>query len=306
MVPTAVASASHTISGQRSAVMRRAFGFGQSIDSAFPIPGALSLAWDSKCSPGLVILRDASATSENTAPAGFSREDNRLRLTVPGLATYLCSERAIVVAPCGSAASADVSEVLIASALPAALWMQGRLVLHAAAVCNGVGAPAVGILGRSGAGKSTLAAHLVARGTRLLADDSIAIAGDPSGLTASGLPGGLFLRADSGARQFRPLASSQTIDAARLGAFILLDEAATGANVTRLSAVRAIEALLTHLHRARAPNLMNMQAEVLRDCAKLAQSIPVYACRASNAMLEGDIDAGVAVVRTLLNEESVL
>jgi hypothetical protein len=303
MVPMAVASASLTISGRHSAGMRRVFGFGQFIESAFPIPGALSLAADIECSPGLVILRDASTTSENTAPAGFSREDQRLRLTVPGLATYLCSERAIVVAPCGSAASADVSEVLIASALPAALWMQGRLVLHAAAVCNGVGAPAVGILGRSGAGKSTLAANLVARGTRLLADDSVAIAHDPSGLTASGLPGGLFLRADSGgARQFRPLESSQTIDAARLGAFILLDGAATGANVTRLSAVRAIEALLTHLHRPRAPNLMNMQAKVLRDCAKLAQSIPVYACRASNAMLEEDIDAAVAIVTALLNE----
>jgi hypothetical protein len=50
---------------------------------------------------------------------------------------------------------------------------------------------------------------------------------------------------------------------------------------------------------------MNMQAKVLRDCAKLAQSIPVYACRASNAMLEEDIDAAVAIVRALLNEEFV-
>jgi hypothetical protein len=175
--------------------------------------------------------------------------------------------------------------------------------LHAAAVSNGNGAPAVGILGPSGAGKSTFAANLVARGARLLADDSIAIVTDPSGPTASGLPGGLFLRATSGgAREFRPLESSQTIDAARLGAFILLDGAATGANVTRLSAVRANEGLLAHLHRPRAPNLMNMQAKVLRDCAKLAQSIPVYACRAPNAMLEEDIDAAVAVLGTLLNE----
>jgi hypothetical protein len=73
----------------------------------------------------------------------------------------------------------------------------------------------------------------------------------------------------------------------------------------RLSAVRLIEALLTQLHRPRVPNLMNMQAKVLRDCAKLAQSIPVYACRAPNAMLAEDIDAPVAVVRALLDEEFV-
>src|SRR5277367_2748993 len=186
--------------------MRRLFGFGQVIASAIPIPGAAHLSDRSEASPSLSILRDDSEGMESEAAAGFSRDGDALRLTVPGVATYRCRARAITVAPCPSAAPTDLSELLVASALPAALWMQGRLVLHAAAVCRRAGGPALGLMGRSGSGKSTLAAAFVARGARLLADDSVAILPGPSGLTASGLPGGLFLRGAGARRQFRPLA----------------------------------------------------------------------------------------------------
>src|SRR5277367_5558216 len=157
--------------------MRRLFGFGQVIASAIPIPGAAHLSDRSEASPSLSILRDDSEGMESEAAAGFSRDGDALRLTVPGVATYRCRARAITVAPCPSAAPTDLSELLVASALPAALWMQGRLVLHAAAVCTHAGGRALGLMGRSGSGKSTLAAGLVARGAVLLADDSIAIAG---------------------------------------------------------------------------------------------------------------------------------
>jgi hypothetical protein len=282
--------------------MRRLFGFGQVIASAIPIPGAAHLTDRSEASPSLSILRDDSEGMESEPAAGFSRDGDALRLTVPGVATYRCRARAITVAPCPSAAPTDLSELLVASALPAALWMQGRLVLHAAAVCTHAGGRALGLMGRSGSGKSTLAAGLVARGALLLADDSIAIAGGSGDLIASGLPGGLFLRGGDASRQFCPLAQHQTIDAAPLGALILLDSAAAEARLTRLSPNRAIEAVLSHRHRPRAPDLLGMRAKALLDSIGLARSIPVYAWGRPNAMLGAGLDETALLVRALSEE----
>src|ERR1700739_4940788 len=107
--------------------MRRLFGFGQVIASAIPVPRAQQLTRRSEASPGLSILRDDSEGMESEAAAGFSRDGDALRLTVPGIATYRCRARAITVAPCLSAVPTDLSEVLVASALPAALGVQRRL-----------------------------------------------------------------------------------------------------------------------------------------------------------------------------------
>jgi hypothetical protein len=281
--------------------MRRLFGFGQVIVSDIPVPGAAQLTYRSEASPSLSISRDDSC-AESEAPAGFSRDGDALRLTVPRIATYRCRAQAITVAPCLSAAPTDLSALLVASALPAALWMQGRLVLHAAAVCTQAGGPALGLLGRSGSGKSTLAAGLVARGALLLADDSIAIAPGPGGLIASGLPGGLFLRDRDATRQFCPLAPHQTIDAAPLGALILLDAAAAEAGLARLSSRRAIEAVLSHRHRAHAVDLLGMRAKALRDCIELARSVPVYAWRRPNAIPGAGRDEADLLVRALTEE----
>jgi hypothetical protein len=282
--------------------MRRLFGFGQVIASAIPVPGATHLTDRSEASPSLSILRDDSAGAGSEAPAGFSRDGDALRLTVPGIATYRCRARAITFAPCLSAAPTDLSELLVASALPATLWMQGRLVLHAAAVCMHAGGPALGLLGRSGSGKSRLAAGLVARGALLLADDSIAIAPGSGGLIASGLPGGLFLRGGDATRQFCALAPHQTIDAAHLGALILLDAAAVEARLTRLSSRRAIEAVLSHRHRPHASDLLGMRAKTLRNCIELARSIPVYSWGRPNAMPAAGGDEADLLMRALIEE----
>jgi hypothetical protein len=168
------------------------------------------------------------------------------------------------------------------------------------------GGPALGILGRSGAGKSTLAAGLVARGARLLADDSMAIVPAPGGLIASGLPGGLFLRdflRDGAAtRRFCPLAPHQMIDAARLGALILLDAGAADARLVRLSPRRALEAALAHRHRPNAPALLGLRSETLLDCIGLAQAIPLYAWSRPDAMAGVDLDEADLLTRALIEE----
>src|SRR5277367_1921769 len=164
--------------------MRRLFGFGQVIESSIDLPGALPVGERAGAARSLIIQRFEASADEAIGPAGFSRDEEGLRLEIPGLASYRCQARAIAVFPRAAASHDSASalgEYLIASALPAALWMQGRLVLHGAAVCTRASGPAIGLLGRSGSGKSTLAAGLVGRGAQLLADDSIAIAPGPGG-----------------------------------------------------------------------------------------------------------------------------
>src|SRR5277367_5499826 len=119
---------------------------------------------------------------------------------------------------------------------------------------------------------------------------------------ASGLPGGLFLRGGDATRQFCPLAPHQTIDAAHLGALILLDSAAAEARLTRLSPNRAIEAVLSHRHRPHAPDLLGMRAKALRDCIGLARSIPVYAWGRPNAMHGAGFDEAALLARALIEE----
>ncbi len=249
-------------------------------------------------------------TNDGIGPAGFSRYGEGLRLEIPGVASYHCRAREIAITPrrgTSHSAPSALGDYLIASALPAALWMQGRLVLHAAAVCTHAGGRALGLMGRSGSGKSPLAAGFVARGALLLAEDSIAIALGPGGPIASGLPGGLFLRGDHETRQFRPLARHQTIDAAQLGALVVLDPTAAESRLTRLSPTRAIEAVLSHRHRPRAPGLLGMQAKVLRDCIGLIRTVPVFAWRRPNAIGLGapdgaELDEADRLMRALIDE----
>jgi hypothetical protein len=95
--------------------------------------------------------------------------------------------------------NADVSEIealLVATALPAILWMRGRFVLHAAAVLMPGRDAAIAIAGPSGVGKSAALAQLIVRGAAVLADDSVSVAVGASGLIASGLPSVYFVRSD--------------------------------------------------------------------------------------------------------------
>ncbi|MGA8077135.1 MAG: hypothetical protein WBD53_04770 [Xanthobacteraceae bacterium] len=289
--------------------IRRVFGFGQVIDSVVDVPGALPLGPRDTTAAEFTV-RYFDPTDDVIGPAGLSRYGEELRLEIPGVASYHCRTREIAITSrrgTSHGAPSALGDYLIATALPAALWMQGRLMLHAAAVCNPPGGRALGLMGRSGSGKSPLAAGFVARGALLLADDSIAIALAPGGPIGSGLPGGLFLRGEHETRQFRPLARHQTIDAAQLGALVVLDPTAAESRLTRLPPTRAIEAVLSHRHRPRAPDLLGMQARVLRDCTVLLRTVPVFAWRRPNAIgLSGpggaEPDEADRLMRALIDE----
>lgn len=80
-----------------------------------------------------------------------------------------------------------LQQFILGSALGAALFQRGQLVLHASAVVAHTGA--IAFLGESGWGKSTLAASLHARGYPMLTDDLLVVcAGTQGHLVFPGLP----------------------------------------------------------------------------------------------------------------------
>lgn len=83
--------------------------------------------------------------------------------------------------------------LVLAQALPLAAVLHGLEVLHASAVA--LGGRGLALLGPSGAGKTTLAAHLVARGARLVTDDVLAVTA--TGGAVVGHRGGAVARIDA-------------------------------------------------------------------------------------------------------------
>ncbi len=98
--------------------------------------------------------------------------------------------------------------LLFAQVLPLAAALQGRELFHASAVSIGGGTFA--FVGFPGAGKSSVAAHLVARGAKLVTDDVLALARDGQRVIA--YPGVALAGIDRG-----ELASMTVAGRARLG-----------------------------------------------------------------------------------------
>lgn len=246
----------------------RLYGYGQVLDSDRAIDGAIPA--DSTDAPGIVIRHHppAAAAPADTYVAG----GDGMIFTSPLAGAYRCRPDAIAVTPHLHADPAEVAAMLIATALPAALWLQGRYVLHAAAVRLPGRAAAIAIAGPSGIGKSTLAAALVARGAALLADDSVAL--DDDGL-ASGLPGGLFEPDGAAGRRFVGVPAPRRAAPARLAALLVLSRGE--GEWTRLDRLAAVRELLVQRHRPRVPDVLGRQREILSRSTLLSALFPVYA-----------------------------
>ena len=80
--------------------------------------------------------------------------------------------------------------MLMATALPAALWMRGETVLHAGAVLLPGMTHAVAFAGASGSGKSTMLRALLEHGARLVADDTVCVRAAANGYQVAGLSAG--------------------------------------------------------------------------------------------------------------------
>jgi hypothetical protein len=208
----------------------------------------------------------------------YARTHDGLCFVCPGVASYRISAHAITVAPDPDAPPEMVTGMLVATALPALLWLRDRFVLHAGAV-RLPGGGALAIAGASGSGKSTILAQLVDAGAALIGDDTIAFSRE-TGIEASGLGGGWFAARDDAGRRFVSVDAGQSLASAPISAILTLDAPTEGeTSFARLDPVAAVTSLLTHRHRPRVPALLGRTAEVLRDATLLAGAIPLYSWR---------------------------
>lgn len=186
--------------------MTRCIGFGQIIDTAIKVPGTVE--GNGAAVAGGISIAVASEASNTDAPL-YERVNDTLIFSAPDVATYRCSADHIDIAPCPASDPEWVTALLIATALPASLWMQGRFMLHAAGIILKGSGRAIAIAGPSGSGKSTLVRQLLNEGAQLVGDDSLALEITCSGIIATGLPGGIHIRTGEGDdRRFEPIAPS--------------------------------------------------------------------------------------------------
>lgn len=287
--------------------------FGLTIDTAFDLPGAVPTG----CSqPDVVIVEGAIPPQHVAQSSGpYALIGSRLLFAAEGVARYLIGDRRIVVDPAGLRDDEHIAALLIATALPALLWMRGVYVLHAAAFVLPGAERAIAVTAPSGGGKSTLLAEALRRGARMVADDVLGLdemmnfepkpdcpelveglpysptsqrEGQPfdklrvsgnggSVLSGSGLYGGHFLPDGSVTRHFVPVGAEQREDSAAVGSLVVLDRISdTPTGIVRLTGTDALVALLAARHRPRVPALIADPGAHLVQSVLLAQRLAIY------------------------------
>ncbi|WP_343519273.1 ATP-binding protein [Sphingomonas sp.] len=252
--------------------MRGFLAYGLRIRSQLDIPGALA---DGAADAEVEITRASPSAAQSDRLYRF--EGDELCFTAPGVAEYRCRPDQLRVTPHPAASEAEVTALLIATALPALLWMRSGFVLHAAAAHLPGWERAIAIAGPSGSGKSTILAQLVAAGASILGDDTIAIDAAARPGEACGLPGGYFLGGGERPRDFHAVPSDRGLVRDRLGAILILSRGGDPApSFGRFTPVEAVAQLLAHRHRPRVPALLGRHGATLADSALLAATIPLY------------------------------
>lgn len=249
-------------------------GFGQAIDTILAVPGAISSS-DAATGRRCIRINDGPEKANSDAPL-YARHDNALVFSAPNIATYRCQPEFIAVSPCPGADAQWVTGLLLATALPATLWMQGKFVLHAAGIILKGASHAIAIAGPSGSGKSLLVAQLLNQGARLLGDDSLALEVTDAGISASGLPGGIHTRiGHSEKRRFEPVAPDRSVVSAPLGAIIVLGRCEGEFESGALNKLVAVEQIIANQHRPRIPFALARLGPVLGQAAAIVEQVPV-------------------------------
>jgi hypothetical protein len=253
-------------------------GFGLVIHAPFAIPGAVPMS--GMHSPDIVIdWGKVEVPSDGRIDGAYCYSGDALIFTAPGIARY-CSygPHRMTIDPAPGASQAMIAALLVATALPMMLWRRGGILLHAAALCWPGQQRAIAIAGMSGSGKSTLAAALIAHGAELVADDSLWLIDGDAGLSACGLPGGLFIRSpENGTRSFVPQPHNRHSTSAQLTALLVLDrEQAGNPAIRRSKPAEAIIHWLRHRHRPRIPAILRQETDVFTQCALHCREIPTY------------------------------
>ena len=198
---------------------RRLIGFDLSIESDRDVPGALPDRAVGGSAPDLRIVTLAPLASSEPPSPLYRWAHDTLTFSAPGVGRYICRRDAIHVAAADGADPEMVTALLIATALPAVMWLRDAAMLHAAGIVAPSGGFTLALAGPSGVGKSALTAELLGVGGTLLADDSIGLRRDSDRVAGSGLPGGYHL-GDGGARTFHPV--PKMMRNATIGAVLVL------------------------------------------------------------------------------------
>lgn len=283
--------ATSLLSGRAASAMRehphcRAFGL--SIRSELPLPGAMAIGPyepEHDRAPDLEIIEGSATLAGPWTESGpYRYAHNVLRYERPGTARYLCEGGArIVVERVDGARPFDVSASLIATALPAILWMRGEIVLHAAAAVLPGCAGAIAIAGPSGSGKSTILRQLIAAGAKVAADDTVCVRLRGDRVEVSGLPAAYFLAGSSvdanAQRVMLAVPDGQQLASVDLAAFVVLDSPRVprGFASRNLHGSFGLEALLGSRHRRRIPRLLGRERELFARFIALPQRFPMYA-----------------------------
>jgi hypothetical protein len=269
------------------------YGFGLRLATTLPLPGALPLAPGDVAAPDFRIMLEGAA--DVAEPHGFAVDGGTVTYTT-GQGSYDCTVDAICVTPAPDAPLDELSQLLIANALPASLWLRGMFLLHAAVVRLPGADRAVAIAGVSGSGKSTIAAALVDEGAELIADDCAALSVGDQSIEAAGLAGGLFLRsADGNSRAFRTVTPGGARGVSALDAIFILDSGLDGNAAVPFDPIRATEQLLAHRHRPQVPALLQQQGRVLHQVIAIAKTLPVLALPQGHARA----DVGRTIIKTI-------
>lgn len=253
-------------------------GYDRIIESCIPVPGALTIDSSDTETPDIrVRLLPAEPASFPPQPL-YRFEGGTLTFSAPEIATYRCNPCEIAVTPLDGASFEDVIDLLIATALPALLWMRGGFVLHASGVVLPGQTGAIAIAGPSGIGKSSLLAELQAIGAASVGDDTLDVRITEGKPTISGLAAGYF-RSDAGNERRIFHATRNPQRRAQLNSIVILTHAPQMPEINRLSGMMALEQILMNRHRPKIPDLLGQRASLLRMSAALANSIPVFMWR---------------------------
>jgi hypothetical protein len=112
--------------------------------------------------------------ADGRAWAQTARDGAAFYVRVTGFADFRITAEGIAVRVNPTARESTIRHLLLDQVLPIAMAAEGRLVLHASAVCR-ADLGIIALAGPAGAGKSTMAAALVREGWSMASDDGLLI-----------------------------------------------------------------------------------------------------------------------------------
>lgn len=246
------------------------------VASHWPIPGAMPAIPGEGTAPDRANLQIVSTLhTDADAPLHFGIRE-------AGMFSGYADGRLAVVPLSGVSHEAFIS-ALLATALPAMLWLRGDVVLHATAVQPPGARHAIAIAGASLSGKSTVLEQCLAQGWSVIGDDTLCLRVEHEEVAVSGLPACYMQRApgvlNAIDRHRINIPDTQQMARASLGAVVVLVErvAPGRGSLARLRGEQAFMALFNNCHRLWVPRRLGSEPLLLVRIGEVLKRVPVFA-----------------------------